>query len=869
MLRWLTDASLADSIAGDLEEQRRQRAARSSPVAATLWYWRAFSAVAIYLIVQRLGELRSPAMRNIPSDIRDAARLFRRAPLFGAAAVLILALGTGATSAILSLADKALLRPLPIPNVDRVLQSTFSFSYLDFRDLVSEHHGFSQVAAWGYPPFAIDQGGDAVQVSGAAVSGDYFALTGQQPLAGRLLNRTDDVTGAPATAVMSERLWTRVFRRDPQIVGSIITINRRPVAIVGISPATFRGTSLQIAPELFVNLPSLPDLSTGFMANPATLTNRGRVFLTIAGRLGDGVSTDQANEEARRIYYGHRASEKQDTSVWFAPLLTQALGARTSGDLRQFMTILLGASAITMLLTCATVANLLLVRSERRRHELAVRAALGAGRARLCRLLLVESLGIGVAGGVAGVVVAAVAMNLLATFTLPGQIAIRDLQLAVNRGMLASCAAIGVVTALLFGLAPIWQLRRVDAGATLRAGHRTTSRHAARSLLVGVQIAVCVLLLGGSLAFGRAILHALALDLGFNVTQTSITGIDPSLTRLSSERASALRHQTLDSLRAKPEVRAAAWALRRPMSGGFVLNPVVEGRDAAANARPLDIQANVVTDGYFDVMQIPIVAGRAFASQDEGSPARVTVVSAGLAKALWPDGQILGRRLSLEDPGLADMKWAAVIGVVGDIHRAIGGPPVPMLYLLSGQTPEGFEPDYLMVRSTGDPSSVLPDVRTVLRSIEPHVVITSSMPMLRHVEAPLMAHRLGLMLFAMFAALAVALTGFGLYAVVASAVAQRTREIGIRLALGAETTRIVSMVVRQGVWPIAAGLGAGIAAFAMSARLIAGFMFSLPAVSAAALIAICLAIGALTFIAMIVPARRALTVDPAVVLKAD
>ena len=522
-----------------------------------------------------------------------------------------------------------------------------------------------------------------------------------------------------------------------------------------------------------------------------------------------------------------------------------------------------------MLLTCATVANLLLVRSERRRRELAVRAALGAGRARLCRLLLVESLGIGLAGGIAAVGVAALALRLLGTFMLPGQIAIHDLQLTIDAGMLASCVAIGLVTAVVFGLAPIWQLTRVDAGTTLRAGARTTSRHAGRSVLVGIQIAVCVVLLGGSLAFGRAIVHALALDLGFNVTHTSITGIDPSLTRLADDRSSALRRETLDSLRAKPNVRAAAWALRRPMSGGFVLNPVVEGREADANAPPLDIQANVISDGYFDVMQIPIVAGRVFTALDEHSLARVAIVSTSLARTLWPNGQILGRRLSLENPGSPDMKWTTVVGEVADIHRAIGGPPVPMLYLASGQTPQGFDPDYLMVRSTGDPSSVLPDVRTVLRSIEPHVVITSSMAMTQHVEAPLMAHRLGLMLFAMFAALAAALTGFGLYAVVASAVAERTREIGIRLALGAETSRIVSMVVRQGVWPIAAGLGAGIAAFAMSARLIAGFMFSLPAVSAEALVAICLAIGVLSFIAMIVPARRALTVDPAVVLKAD
>src|SRR6185295_11554768 len=319
-----------------------------------------------------------------------------------------------------------------------------------------------------------------LQVTGAAVSGDYFALTGQQPVAGRLLNRGDDVAGAPATAVMSERLWTRVYRRDAQLIGAVVTINRRPVTVVGISSAAFRGVSLQIAPELFVNLMSLPDLTTGFFANPETMANRGRVFLTIAGRLADGVSIDQANEEARRVYYAHRNAKEKDTSVWFSPLLTQAMGARTAGDLRRFMTLLLGASALAILLTCATVANLLLVRSERRRHELAVRAALGAGRARLCRLLLVESLGIGMAGGLAGVGIAALALQLLGSFALPGQIAIRDLQLTVNAGMLASCAGIGVATALVFGLAPIWQMRHVDAGTTLRSGARATPRQSVR-----------------------------------------------------------------------------------------------------------------------------------------------------------------------------------------------------------------------------------------------------------------------------------------------------------------------------------------------------------------------------------------------------
>jgi ABC-type antimicrobial peptide transport system permease subunit len=223
----------------------------------------------------------------------------------------------------------------------------------------------------------------------------------------------------------------------------------------------------------------------------------------------------------------------------------------------------------------------------------------------------------------------------------------------------------------------------------------------------------------------------------------------------------------------------------------------------------------------------------------------------------------------MEDAGSADMKWMTVVGVVGDIHRAIGGPAVPMLYLASGQTPEGFAPDQLIVRSNGDPSSVLPEIRTMLHGIDSHVVVTSSIPMAQHVAAPLMAHRLGLTLFLMFAGLAIALTGFGLYAVVATAIAQRTREIGIRVALGAEAAGVVSMVVRQGLWPIVTGLVLGLLSLAMSARLIQGFMFSLPAVSALTVLAICAAIALLAILAMALPVRRALAVDPTSILRCD
>jgi predicted permease len=830
-----------------------------------------FTADLIADVASTWRQTRIPLMRHVTADVRDALRLFRRGPLFAASAVITLALGVGTTSAIVSLADATVLRPLPIPEAGRVVQSAFSFSHPDFRDLEAGHRSLTDLSAWTNAQFALERQGDTVQVLGAGVSGRYFALTGQTAVAGRLLQDDDDTSAGPARAVISERLWARVYQRDPQVVGSNVLVNRRPVAIVGIFPAAFRGTSLQYAPEIFVTLAHIADLSPGFLSRPGTMTSRGMVFLNLAGRLKPGTDVSQAGDEARRIYYAARPpNTKPDTGAWFEPMLPVALGRRTSADLQRFVTLLLGASALTMLLSCATVANLLLVRADRRRHELGVRAALGAGRARLSRLLFVESLGIGVAGGLAGVAVAYGALQLLGTYALPGQVAIGDLGLRVDARLLAATGALGLLTALVFGLAPIRQARRIDASLVLRSGARSTSRGRFRAALVGLQVALCVVLLGGSLAFGRAMAHALALDLGFNVSETTITSINPSLARYTPDRAADLRRRALEILQTRPGVRAAGWSLLRPLSGAFILKPIAEGEAAPPEGPGRDVHANVVTDGYFDALQIPVARGRAFTAEDFRSGLAIVVVSQALAGTLWPSAQDpVGRRLSLEDPGSADMKWFTVVGVVADIHRQVGGPPVPMLYLPDGRVPASFSPDYLMVRAAGPVDPIIAEVRAVLRSLDPNVPITASVPMSRHVAGPLMAHRLGLTLFVLFAGLALVLTGFGLYAVVATAVSQQTREIGIRVALGAEASRVLGLVARQGLWPVAIGLTAGLAAFALGARLIASFMFSLPVVSAGALLVVSSVVVAGALLAMFVPARRALGVDPTVALRAE
>lgn len=830
-----------------------------------------FAADLIADVASTWRQTRVPLMRNIRTDFRDAVRLFRRGPLFAAGAVITLALGVGTTSAILSLADATVLRPLPIPEADRVVQTTFSFSHPDFRDLAAGHRTLTDVSAWSNGQFAVERRGETVQVPGAGVSGRYFALTGQTAVAGRLLQDEDDTSAGSARAVISERLWTRVYHRDPEIVGATVLVNRRPVTIVGVSPAAFRGTSLQFAPELFVTLPHLADLSPGFLSAPGTMTDRGRVFLNLAGRLKPGTDVDQASDDARRIYYAARPPDaKPDTSAWFAPMLPMALGTRTAADVRRFVRLLVGASVLAMLLTCATVANLLLVRTDRRRQEFGVRAALGAGRARLSRLLLVESLSIGIAGAITGVVVAYGTLRLLGAYALPGQIAIGDLGLTVDARLLLATGALGVITALIFGLAPIRHTRQAEAGIVFRSGPRFTSRGRLRSALVGIQVALCVVLLGGSLAFGRAMAHALALDLGFNVRETTITSINPSLARYAPERASDLRRRTLEALQARPGVRAAGWSLLRPLSGAFIVQIVAEGEPLPPQGPTRDTNANVVSDGYFEALQIPLARGRSFTSDDLRASPRIVVVSASLAARLWPSTpDPIGRRVSLEDPGTPDMKWATVVGVAADIHRQVGGPPVPMIYLPDGQVPPSFSPDYLMVRSTGPPDPTIAEIRSTLRSLDPNVPITSSVPMSRHVAAPLMAHRLGLTLFLLFAGLALLLTGFGLYAVVASAVSQQTREIGIRVALGAEAGRVLGLVARQGLWPVAVGLAAGLAAFGLGARLIESFMFSLPVVSVGALLVVSGVVAAAAFFAMFVPAQRALSVDPTVALRAE
>lgn len=822
-------------------------------------------------------------MTTLFADLKDIARLFRRSPRFALSAILLLAMGIGASTAVFSLADATLLRPLPIPGADRVAQTTFSWSYPDFEDVLAQQSMLSDVAAWSHPPLGIERNGSTLAVTGAGVTGNYFTLGGQRALFGRLLNTSDDAPGAAPAAVLSERLWRREFGAAPALLGATINVNRRPVTIVGIVPAAFRGFSLQIAPELFVPLRSVPELTSSPQDAQSLLTNRGRVWFNFAGRLNDGVTQSSADQHLRQIYYRQRPNADPasitDPTPWLAPIRDRAIGAAPPlrgrptptgpRDLRRLVWVLLSATFAALLLTSATVANLFLMRAERRQREFAIRGAIGAGRWRLTRLLLVESVGIGLLGGAASAAAAYLALNLLKTFSLPGQIAIADLNVTINTGMLAAGTALGLVTAILFGVLPSIRLRQSADTDVLRSGGRATSRQPVRNILIGVQVALCVVLLGGSLAFGRALRHAVAVDLGFNTSDTLIAAINPTLLRTAPDRVRQFQHEAVVRLTASGGVRAAGWAAIRPMSGAMILSPVIDGY-VRAKDEDVSLQANVVSAAYFDAMQMPIERGRPFTDRDIAGAERVVIVSAAAAKRYWPAGNALGGRISLEDAGAADPKWMTVVGVSGDIHRSIGDAAPPLMYLPSRQASGPFaSTNYLIIRTNGRPADDVPTLRALLTGIDPGVVVSGITTMESHVGATLKAHRLGLTLFALFALVSTLLTGFGLYAVVGAAMGMRSREIGIRVALGAERSSVVRLVLRQAAFPVVAGLGAGLAIFAGASRFLSQFMFSLPVVSAPVLAVIAAAIGTLAFAALAVPARRALGVDPTITLRAE
>jgi len=806
--------------------------------------------------------------------MKSALRLFTQAPAFAAGSILTLSLGIGASTAIFSLADATLLRPLSVPDADRVVLNNSFWSYPDFRDLERQQTSLEGVAAWGWMGFAaVAHDGATQAVPSIFTSGAYSRLLGLTPVAGRLLDERDDVAGAPVTAVITEGVWNRIFGRDAATIGATVSINQRQVTIVGILPASFRGTSLRGRPELVMPLAAAPQLAIGLLERPDVYQARTSAWLQTIGRLKPNAERERAEDEINAIYGqtrpNHAAASPKDRQT-LVSLLTGAAGLDRSTDLRTFIVVLAGATTITMLLACATVANLLLIRADRRERELALRSVLGAGRWRIARLMMAESLLLGVTGALGGALVARLSLALLSAYRLPGEIAVRDLGLDVNTGVIAFTVALGVCTSVLFGVVPLRRVQRLDVMSALRGSPGHSPRQPLRNGLVAIQVTLCVMLLGGGLAFGRAVQRAFQLDLGVDTERPAIVGLRTSLLRHTRDQSLSLQERILDAAAAAPWVRAAGFAVGRLLNDPLTTALDVPGY-VAARPTDLEVGVNVVSAGYFEAVGIPLREGRTIARTDTVSAPAVAVVSESVARRFWPAGNALGARFSRRG-STAGADAMTVIGIVGDIRRGLERDLDLMIYRPTPQYVGAFElsdPYFFVSADTLDASATARETVALVQRVDPLIPIGSTQTMREHVATAAMAPRLGFLLFALFSGLAVVLTAIGVYAVVASAVARRTREIGIRVALGARASSILGLVLRQGALPIGVGLLFGTTGYWWMSGALSIFLLSLPAFDITLAASTAAAIAMVAAVALVIPLRRALSVDPATTLRGE
>jgi putative ABC transport system permease protein len=809
-----------------------------------------------------LLSMKGVPMNGLARDLVYALRLLWRSPGFSVAAVVTLALGIGANAAIFSLADSTLLRPLKVARPSELYVPRFSSSYPEFTAYQQLGTVFAGVggSAGGRVNAVID--GRAEFASAVFVSGAYFDVLGVPPVAGRLFRAGDDDRNGPGVAVLTERWWRSRFGGDPGVIGRTMHVNNVPVTILGVAGRQFQGTSMSEPARLFLPLTQTPRIQTGFFARPTMLTNRGMSWISVVMRLRPGVTPSAAAAAADAVYrqlHPVRSGTRPDP-IALTPLGRRSLGGSGLDNLQRFVILLAAVVGLTLLIGCANVANLLLARAAARRRELGVRMAIGASRGRVVRQLLAESLVLAAIGGLASVTVATIGLRLLARFQLPGGIEIDGLDLALSTPVLAFTMAVAAVTGVLFGLAPAWRAARADVVESLRDGARAAaSRGGLRSWLVATQVGLSLVLLAGTGVFLRSLSASLRAPLGFRVEQVATASVNLGAARYDLPRAREFYTDALTRVKRLPGVTAAAWTSLVPTLGSRSMSATFEGYQAAPQEDP-HVYNTAVTPEYFDAVGTRLLRGRPFAATDTAASPLVAIINETAARRYFAGREAVGGRVMVDDK-----HWIEIVGVAEDAtQREIGETPEPFLYSPFTQDPFGDQVStvHLMVRTSGDEEALLAPLAGELRAIDPRAPVYDVSTFTWRVRRLVMPQRMGATLFGAFASLALVLSTLGIYAVASYVARLRTREIGIRIALGADRARIRRLVLRQGAVPVVAGIAAGLAASAIAGRFATAFLRGVSARDPITYATVAALLAAVAFVATWVPARRAAAVDP-------
>ena len=810
-------------------------------------------------------------MRNILGDFRLAVRGLVKSPGFAIASVLTLALGIGANSAMFTLADATLLRPLTVRNPEQLVVWSWSGSYPDYKEYAARTDVFDGVLAVG-GTFRVNLADDGRSDLAWAsfMSGNAFDVLGVSAIHGRTLLPSDDVANGPIVGVLGHDYWKTRFGGDPSVVGRSLRINGRPLTIVGVAEPGFRGTSLQSAPSFYLPTAVSSAVRSGFFSDIDPLTTRGYVWLTIIGRLKDGTALSQATAAMDTMYAQlHPPRDNNDREVLrLEPLQTRALGAG-AGDIRTFVTLLLGVVGLTLLIGCANLANLLLAKAAARKREIGVRLALGATRGRVVQQMLVESVALAAAGGLAGVAVAAGALRLFTRYQLPGGLPIENLDLAINGTALAVTFGLSILTGVLFGAVPAWRASRTDVLESLRDQSRSsTSRGGARSVLLAAQVALSLVLLAGTGLFARSLAAALDRPLGFDVRNVMTATVNLSLAQYQKDRALAFYADALERIRALPEVRSVAWSSVIPTRGLRMSDATVD-EYTMAPGEELSVYLTHVSPDYFDTVGTRLLQGRTFDSVEASNAPLGGIINEMMAKKYFAGRNPIGGtiRLFRNAP-------VTVVGVVENtVVRTFDEPPAPQLYLSltrsarAGSERIATEAMHMFVRTRGDVADAMPAVRQQLQSLDAELPLYDMETFESRLRRLVMPQRMGALLLSLFSALALALATVGIYGVATYVASLRTREIGVRMALGATSQTVRRMILVQGARPVTFGIAIGLGLALYASRMAKAFLVDVSPFDPLTFGTATAVLAAVALAASYVPARHASRIEPVQALR--
>ena len=813
---------------------------------------------------------KSNFVADVAQDMRYALRMFGKNPAFTLIAVIALALGIGANSAIFSVVDAILLRPLPFKNPERLVMIWENATHLgfpkntpspaNFLDWQKQSTVFEGMAAFAERSFNLTGAGEPERLDGRRVSANLFDVLGVTAIVGRTFVPQEDQPGTKV-AILDEGLWKRRFGGNPGVIGQAITLNGESYTVVGVVRSTVRLPSFgKWRDQLWVPL--------AFPAEEAA--GRGNHFLEVIARLKAGVTLAQAQAEMQTIM----ARLAQEYPVYNTRIgaVVRPLHEEIVGDIKPALLILLGAVVFVLLIACANVANLLLARAAVRQKEIALRLALGADRARLTKQLLVESITLSLLGGMVGLGFAYAGLNMLSRFVPPEIMQVQAI--AINGKVLVLTLTVAIITGLIFGLAPAAQTSHLDLNDTLKEGGRDSGGGVRgkrlRSTLVITEIAVSFILLIGAGLLINSFMHLRSLDPGFRADHLLTLTVDLSeLKYPDTQRRVAFFDEVLRRVRELPGVRSAAAAGNLPFTyNGDSMNIAVEGTPDPAPDQWPDVIYRTIGPGYFATMGIPLVRGRDFNDQDTLNNTLTVVVSEKTAQQYWPNENPIGKRIK---PGATTSKspWRTIIGVVKDVRQNdfIAEPKMQMYF--SFRQLQSMTANALVVRTNVDPLSLATSVRNAIWSVDKDEPV-SNIDSMEHIVAGAVARqRFSMLLLSIFAGLALVLGAVGIYGVMSYSVAQQTREIGIRIALGATRSDVLTMTVINGLKLVGFGLLFGLMiAFALT-RVMASLLFGISATDPVTFVSIAFVLLGVALLASYVPALRATRIDPMIALRAE